>query len=66
MLTSFEAWKLARFKTRFGVMTAEEALLIALDAEDIKLALRPGDLAQIKFAQDQEAFFEYAQLLEKE
>jgi hypothetical protein len=65
-MTKYDIMRLNHYRGRFGAMTSEEALLIALDADQFKRDMGPFDPAFRKFAQDEIDFTSYAELLEKE
>lgn len=58
--------RLKFYISRVGRMTVDEAMQIALEAEDIYKHMSPLDIAYKKFKGDADHFFEYARLLEKE
>lgn len=65
MLTKLEQMKLDFFKERFGKMSVDEALNLAIDAEYYCNACGPFDVAFPKFKREQLDFENYALLLER-
>lgn len=64
-MTLLEARKLEMYKSRIGLMTSEQALQLALDAEQIAKDCGPFDIAFEQMKRQQLTFEEYALLLEK-
>lgn len=58
--------RLKFYISRVGRMTVDEAMQVALEAEDICKHMSHTDIAYNKFKSDADHFFEYARLLEKE
>jgi len=65
MLTKLERRKLDFFKERFGIMSVDEALNLAIDAEYYCNACGPFDVGFPKFKREQLDFENYALLLER-
>ncbi|MGL4261907.1 MAG: hypothetical protein ACRCTX_09835 [Afipia sp.] len=65
-MNELEKIKLSRLKQRLGEMSSEEALNIALSAEEYKKMCGAFDQATPMFAEQLRTFEEYAFLLEKE
>lgn len=65
-LNAVEQRKLSKYLEHVGRMTSDEALQLALEAEQIAKDVGPTDYAFAKFKNDEIHFFEYAELLEKE
>lgn len=65
-MTPMQKWKLDRYKKNFGEMTIDEAMQLAIEAEEHKIACGPFDQAFGWMANQQHALEEYALLLEKE
>lgn len=65
-LTKLEAFRLKSMRKTIGVMTSAEALQLAIESEELKLAVGPFDQAFGCFASQQDIFEKYALLLEKE
>lgn len=65
-LTKLEAFQLKSMRKAIGVMTSAEALQLAVECEEHKLAVGPFDQAFGYFASRQDTFEKYALLLEKE
>lgn len=61
-----QKWKLDRYKKEFGEMTIDEAMQLAIESEEHKIACGPFAPAFGWMATQQRAFEEYALLLEKE
>lgn len=61
-----QKWKLNRYKKKFGEMTIDEAIQLAIESEEHKIACGPSDSAFGWMATQQHALEEYALLLEKE
>lgn len=64
MLTALQMWKFAQFKATFGPMSAQEALELAIDAEQYKKTLDYTDPAWNHFSQQMRMLEEYACLIE--
>ena len=64
-MNELEKIRSACLKKELGEISVEEALDIAISAEDYKNMCGPFDLAYPGFAQQQIVFEEYALLLEK-
>lgn len=64
-MTLLEARKLEMYKSKIGAMTSEQALTLALEAEQIAKECGPFDVAYEQFKRQQITFEEYALLLEK-
>jgi hypothetical protein len=65
-MTKLEVMKLKHYRDRLGPMTSNEALTIALGAEQTRLDIGAFDPAASHFTQEQIDFLNYAELLEKE
>jgi hypothetical protein len=66
-MTELERRKLRMLREQYpGFLTADEALRLALEAEQIKRDCGPGDPAWQRFAYEQQAMETMALLLEKE
>ncbi len=65
-MTELERMKLAKFKANVGYVTIEEAIALAIEAEEHKRAVGPLDGTFLYMANQQRVFEEYALLLEKE
>ena len=65
-LTKLEAFQLKSMRKTISVMTSAEALQLAVECEEHKLAVGPFDPAFGYFASRQDTFEKYALLLEKE
>lgn len=67
MLNKMERYRLGIYQKAYGAsLTSEEALLLAINAEQIKLDCGAFDPAFSKFAVEQRHFEEMALLLEKD
>lgn len=66
MLNPFEEFKLVRHKARIGILSIDECLELAIQAEQFKNDVGPFDIAFHHFADDAIRLEEYAYLLEKE
>ena len=65
-LNALEDFQLTSMRKTIGVMTSAEALQLAVECEEHKLAVGPFDQAFAYFAGRQRTFEKYALLLEKE
>jgi hypothetical protein len=65
-MTKIEILKLKFYRERIGSMSSKEALMLALEAEQIKRDMGPLDITAEHFYQQQRDLTEYAELLEKE
>jgi hypothetical protein len=65
-MTELERTKLRMLRDRFGILTAEKALEMALRAEQQKLRYKPSDNPYTFFALEQQGLENMAWLLEKE
>ena len=64
-MTLLETRKLEKYKNHIGLMTSEQALQLALNAEQIAKDCGPFDIAFEHIKRQQLTFEEYALLLEK-
>lgn len=65
-MNKFEVFKLGFYASKFGHMSSDEALLIAIDAEQFAKSVGPFDVAYEHFIKQRNDFEAYALLLEKE
>ncbi len=65
-MTLLEAKKLQMFRDRFGPLSSDQALQLAIDTEQICQDCGPFDMAYTGLKMQQLAMEEYAALLEKE
>jgi hypothetical protein len=61
-----EQYTLEFYLEKVGRITVNEAMQLALEAEDFATQVGPQDIAYRKFKNDTEHFFRYAELLEQE
>lgn len=57
--------KLLHFERKYGKLTKDEALQLAIDADKFKTDCGVFDIAFSKFAEDTRGMLEYAELLER-
>lgn len=65
-LTPLERAKLGKYIASVGRMTVDEALSLAVEAEQFAKDVGVHDMAYAKFSNDSRHFLQYAELLEKE
>lgn len=63
---ALEQWKLDKYKTEVGKLTSEEALTLALEAEQFMKDCGPFDPAFAFFSNQYRMMLDYADLLDKE
>ena len=64
-MNAYDKQELIRYRESLGDMSSNEALQLAIDAEQIAKDCGPQDIAFIRFKREQVVFETYAQLLEK-